>query len=136
MAPDLETAVMRKVAWRLVPFLSLGYLINALDRFNVSIAALTMNKAIGLSATAYGLGAGAFFWSHVLFQFPANLILTKLGARRWMAIILALFGGSLLRNRPAEAAWLTADERAWRSTGWMRRRPARQPMDGDCCARS
>ena len=50
MTPDFEAAVMRKVAWRLIPFLSFGYLINALDRFNISIAALTMNKALGLSA--------------------------------------------------------------------------------------
>src|ERR1035438_9772749 len=72
MALDLEHSVMRKVAWRLVPFLGLAYFINALDRFNISIAALTMNKALGLSATTYGLGAGAFFWSYVLFQLPAN----------------------------------------------------------------
>ncbi|MDR3529369.1 MAG: hypothetical protein P4L90_02255 [Rhodopila sp.] len=57
MAPDVEDTVMRKVAWRLIPFLSLGYLINALDRFNVSIAALTMNKELGLSATTYSLAA-------------------------------------------------------------------------------
>ncbi|HST76633.1 MAG TPA: MFS transporter [Acetobacteraceae bacterium] len=92
MPIDFEAAVMRKVAWRLVPFLSLGYLINALDRFNISIAALHMNKALGLSATAYGLGAGAFFWSYVLFQVPANMILTRLGARRWIAIIMVFWG--------------------------------------------
>lgn len=92
MSDTIEAAVMRKVAWRLVPFLSLGYLINALDRFNVSIAALTMNKALGLSATAYGLGAGAFFWSYVLCQVPANLILGKLGARTWLTLIMAVWG--------------------------------------------
>ena len=92
MAIDFEAAIMRKVAWRLVPFLSIGYLINALDRYNVSIAALTMNKALGLSATAYGMGAGAFFWSYVLCQLPANLILGRLGARRWLTIIMALWG--------------------------------------------
>ena len=89
---DIEREVMRKVAWRLVPFLSLGYLINALDRFNVSIAALTMNKALGLSATTYGLAAGAFFWSYVLFQLPASAILTRLGARRWLAITMVAWG--------------------------------------------
>jgi ACS family tartrate transporter-like MFS transporter len=92
MAIDFEAAVMRKVAWRLIPFLSIGYLINALDRFNVSIAALTMNKALGLSATAYGLGAGAFFWSYVLCQLPANLILGKIGARAWLTAIMAIWG--------------------------------------------
>ena len=83
---------MRKVAWRLVPFLGLAYFVNALDRFNVSIAALTMNKALGLSATTYGLGAGAFFWSYVLFQLPANSVLTRLGARRWLAIVMVSWG--------------------------------------------
>jgi ACS family tartrate transporter-like MFS transporter len=89
---DLETAVVRRVAWRLVPFLCVGYVINALDRYNVSIAALTMNKALGLSASAYGLAAGAYFWSYVLCQLPANLIRRKLGARAWLSIIMAFWG--------------------------------------------
>lgn len=92
MMTDRETAVMRKVAWRLVPFVSLAYLINILDRFNISFAALTMNKALGLSATAYGMGAGAFFWSYVLFQVPANMVLERIGARRWIMAIMLLWG--------------------------------------------
>ena len=92
MASGLEHQVMRKVAWRLVPLLSVAYLINVLDRFNISFAALTMNKALGLSATAYGLGAGAFFWSYVLFQVPANMILARVGARRWIMCIMLLWG--------------------------------------------
>jgi ACS family tartrate transporter-like MFS transporter len=89
---DREDAVMRKVAWHLVPFVSLAYLINVLDRFNISFAALTMNKAIGLSATAYGLGAGAFFWSYGLFQVPANMVLARVGARRWITAIMVCWG--------------------------------------------
>jgi ACS family tartrate transporter-like MFS transporter len=92
MTLSLETAVMRKVAWRVVPLVSLCYCINVLDRFNVSVAALTMNKALGLSATTYGLGAGAFFWSYVLFQVPANVMLQRVGARRWIALIAAAWG--------------------------------------------
>ncbi len=92
MTVDIGNNVMRNVAWRLIPFLSIGYLVNALDRFNVSIAALTMNKELGLSATTYGLAAGAFFWSYVLFQFPANAILTRLGARRWLGITMFVWG--------------------------------------------
>ncbi len=88
----IELRVMRKVAWRLVPLVSLAYLINVLDRFNISFAALTMNKALGLSATAYGLGAGAFFWSYVLFQVPANMVLARVGARRWIMIIMFFWG--------------------------------------------
>ena len=92
MATDFENSVMRKVAWRLIPFLSIGYLINALDRFNVSIAALTMNKELGLSATTYGLAAGAFFWSYVLFQLPASALLTRIGARRWLGVTMVVWG--------------------------------------------
>jgi ACS family tartrate transporter-like MFS transporter len=92
MMTDREAAVMRKIAWRLVPFLSFAYLINVLDRFNISFAALTMNKALGMSATAYGLGAGAFFWSYVLFQVPANMVLGRLGARRWIMLIMLFWG--------------------------------------------
>ena len=92
MQPNLENAIMRKVAWRMVPFLSLAYMINALDRFNISIAALTMNKELGLTATTYGLAAGAFFWSYVLFQFPASAILTRIGARRWLGVTMIAWG--------------------------------------------
>jgi MFS transporter, ACS family, tartrate transporter len=90
--PDFEAAVVRKVAWRLIPFLCVGYVINALDRYNVSIAALTMNKDLGLSASVYGLAAGAYFWSYVLCQLPANLVLRKLGARAWLSIIMGVWG--------------------------------------------
>jgi len=92
MTPGFESAVMRKVAWRLIPFLSIGYMINALDRFNVSMAALTMNKDLGLSASAYGFGAGAFFWTYILFQFPANLMLARIGARIWISTIMIAWG--------------------------------------------
>src|SRR6201995_1046977 len=92
MAASIENSVMRKVAWRLIPFLSFGYLINALDRFNVSVAALTMNKELGLSATTYGLAAGAFFWSYVLFQVPASAVLTRIGARRWLGVTMVIWG--------------------------------------------
>ena len=88
----VEAAIIRKVAWKLVPFLCVAYIINALDRYNVSIAALTMNKDLGLSASAYGLAAGAYFWSYVLCQVPANLMLRKFGARAWLTIIMAIWG--------------------------------------------
>ncbi len=78
---DHEAAAVRKAAWKLVPFVCVGYIINALDRYNVSIAALTMNKDLGLTVSAYGLAAGAYFWSYVLCQVPANLILRRIGAR-------------------------------------------------------
>src|SRR5580658_10144762 len=88
----IETDVMRRVAWRLVPFLGLGYYVNALDRSNIAIAALTMNKSLGFTAAEYGLGAGAFFWSYVLFQVPSNMILSRLGARRWLTVVILAWG--------------------------------------------
>jgi ACS family tartrate transporter-like MFS transporter len=92
MALIAEAVVMRKVAWRLLPFVGLGYFFNALDRSNVAIAALTMNKSLGFTAAEYGLGAGAFFWSYVLFQIPSNVMLTRLGARRWLSTIMLAWG--------------------------------------------
>ena len=92
MAPVIEAALMRKVAWRLLPFVGLGYFFNALDRSNIAIAALTMNKSLGFTAAEYGLGAGAFFWSYVLFRVPSNVMLTKLGARRWLSAIMLAWG--------------------------------------------
>ena len=92
MPSGLELSAMRKVAWRLVPFLGMAYFINALDRSNVAVAALTMNRALGFSATEYGLGAGAFFWSYVLFQTPHNLMLARIGARRWLTGVIFAWG--------------------------------------------
>jgi ACS family tartrate transporter-like MFS transporter len=92
MPPVNEQAIMRRVAWRLVPLLGIGYFVNALDRSNVAVAALTMNKALGFTAAEYGLGAGAFFWSYILFQVPSNVVLARLGARRWIATIMLAWG--------------------------------------------
>ena len=92
MTSGLEQSAMRKAAWRLVPFLGVAYFVNALDRSNVAVAALTMNKSLGFSAAEYGLGAGAFFWSYVLFQVPHNLMLHRIGARRWITAMILAWG--------------------------------------------
>jgi MFS transporter, ACS family, tartrate transporter len=88
MADRGEADIMRRVAWRLVPFLGIGYYVNALDRSNIAVAALTMNKSLGFTAAEYGLGAGAFFWSYILFQVPSNVLLARFGARRWLSTII------------------------------------------------
>jgi len=82
----------RKVAWRLVPFLVILYMVAFLDRVNISFAALTMNRDLGISASLYGFAAGVFFLSYCLFEVPANLVLTRLGARRWLAILMVAWG--------------------------------------------
>ncbi|WP_432563588.1 MFS transporter [Kineococcus sp. SYSU DK003] len=82
----------RKAAGRLVPLLGLCFFVSILDRTNVSIAALEMNADIGLSATAYGLGAGVFFLGYFLFEVPSNLALERFGARRWIFRIMVTWG--------------------------------------------
>jgi D-galactonate transporter len=84
--------VIREVGWRLVPFLTLLYFVNFIDRVNVGFAALTMNKAIGLSPLAFGWGAGIFFLGYFLFEVPSNLALHRFGARRWIARIMVSWG--------------------------------------------
>ena len=82
----------RKAAWRLIPFLTLCYVVAFLDRVNVGFAALTMNKALGLSAEMFGFGAGIFFLGYFIFEVPSNLILERIGARRWIARIMISWG--------------------------------------------
>ena len=88
----LEQRTIRKVSLRLVPFLMLCYFVAYLDRVNVGFAALTMNKALGISASAFGFGAGIFFFSYFLFEVPSNLMLEKVGARAWMCRIMVSWG--------------------------------------------
>ena len=87
-----ERAVIRKAMWRLLPFLCFIYFIAYLDRVNVSFAALTMNKDLGLSDVAYGVGTGVFFIAYFLFEVPSNLALKRFGARVWIARIMVTWG--------------------------------------------
>jgi len=84
--------VYRKIAWRLVPFLMLLYMVAFLDRVNISFAALTMNRDLGISDKLYGFAAGVFFLSYCLFQVPANMALTRVGARRWLGLLMVVWG--------------------------------------------
>jgi len=83
---------MRRVFWRLIPFLFLLYVCAYLDRVNLSFAALSMRHNLGFSGTVYGAGAGLFFISYALFEVPANLVLLRIGPRRWIAIIMTAWG--------------------------------------------
>ena len=87
-----DDAIFRKCAWRLVPLILLLYLANRIDRVNVGFAALTMNKDLGFSPSVFGFGAGVFFLSYAPFQVPANLILQRIGARRWVFFITLAWG--------------------------------------------
>jgi MFS family permease len=87
-----QAKILRKNAFRLLPILTFAYLINYLDRTNISFAALTMNRDIGLTATQYGRGAGIFFIGYCLFEIPSNLALYRFGARLWIARIMITWG--------------------------------------------
>jgi ACS family tartrate transporter-like MFS transporter len=88
----VSNETLKLIAWRLMPFLLLCYFISFLDRINVAFAALQMNKAIGLSATQYGFGAGLFFLTYCVFEVPSNLMLYRVGATRWIARIMLVWG--------------------------------------------
>jgi ACS family tartrate transporter-like MFS transporter len=89
---DEHDRLFAKCAWRLIPFMGLLLGVSFIDRSNVAFAALTMNKDLSFSPTVFGLGAGVFFVGYALFMVPANMILERIGAKRWVFFILALWG--------------------------------------------
>lgn len=88
----LARTTVRRVSVRLLPFLFVLYVFNFLDRSNVAIAGLQMNRDLHFSASAFGLGAGVFFLGYSLFEVPSNLLLVRVGARRWIARIMITWG--------------------------------------------
>lgn len=85
-------AVLSKLTWRLVPFLFVLYMIAYLDRINVGFAALQMREQLHFGDRVYGLGAGIFFTGYFIFQLPSNLTLQRIGARRWISILMITWG--------------------------------------------
>ncbi len=92
MESELQTRVLRKISWRIVPFVMLLYFVAFIDRVNIGFAALTMNKDLGFSPAVFGFGAGIFFWGYFLFEVPSNVILDKVGARIWIARVMVTWG--------------------------------------------
>lgn len=88
----LEQRTIRKVTWRLIPFLILLYFVAFLDRINIGFAALTMNKDVGLTSRTFGLGAGIFFLGYFAFEVPSTVILHKIGARFWIGRVMVTWG--------------------------------------------
>src|SRR5215471_14333872 len=108
MIATTATAVA-KARRRLVPFLFLLYVVSYLDRINVGFAALQMNAALGFSNVTYSLGAGIFFLSYTLLEVPSNVILARVGARRWIARIMITWGlisASMMFVRSAAAFYV------------------------------
>ncbi|MFE4836275.1 MFS transporter [Arthrobacter sp. NPDC056691] len=89
---ELGHRTLRKVRGRLMPLIVLLYFVAYLDRNNVGFAKLTMSADIGLSAAAYGLGAGMFFIGYALLEIPSNAGMYRFGARKWIARILISWG--------------------------------------------
>src|SRR5213592_2125911 len=90
--PDVASVTLRKVTLRLIPFLFVLYIVAWLDRVNVGFAALQMNSDLGFSSAAFGFGSGVFFLGYCLCEVPSNLILHRVGARRWIARIMMSWG--------------------------------------------
>ena len=99
------TGTVSRMAWRILPLLGVAYLFAYMDRVNIGFAALQMNADLGFSATVYGLGGGLFFLAYALFEVPSNLILTRVGARRWIARIMITWGVLAAGMMFVHAAW-------------------------------
>jgi len=91
-ARAVPNATIRKITWRIMPLPFVLGLVSIIDRTNISYAALEMNKDLGFSTTVYGLGAGILFLGYFLFEVPSNLLLERIGARRWLARIAVTWG--------------------------------------------
>lgn len=95
---QIEHATMSKVARRLIPFMIAMFCVNFLDRVNIGFAALRMNHDLGLTPQAFGLAAGILFVSYTVCEIPSNLILVKVGPRRWLARIMISWGIIAMAN--------------------------------------
>ena len=91
-SPEFEKATFDKIAWRLIPFLFICYIVAFLDRVNVGFAKLQMAGDLKFSDAAYGFGAGVFFIGYFIFEVPSNVILERVGARVWIARIMITWG--------------------------------------------
>ncbi|WP_426153147.1 MFS transporter [Pseudomonas sp. DC3000-4b1] len=89
---ELERSTMQRVAWRLLPFLIVCYLIAIIDRGNIGMASLQMNQDLGLSAKIFGFASSLFFFAYFLVEVPSNLALQRYGARIWIARIMITWG--------------------------------------------
>ncbi len=98
-------AVIRKVAWRLMWFVMALYFLAILDRSNISFAAVSMNKDLGLSAQMFGIAVGVMFFTYSMFEIPSNLILARYGARVTLTRIAMLWGFATVLMAFAQGPW-------------------------------
>jgi MFS transporter, ACS family, tartrate transporter len=91
-AMSIEARTLHKMRTRILPFISVLFVVCFLDRINIGFAALTMNKELAISNRQFGLLVGVFFFGYFIFEVPSNLLLHKIGARVWIARILISWG--------------------------------------------
>jgi len=89
---EVSARARRRVAYRLLPFVFLIYVVNYIDRVNVSFANLRMSADLGFSDRVYGLGVGMFYLTYVLFEIPGAIIVERWSARKWIARIMISWG--------------------------------------------
>lgn len=89
-----DALLFRKIAWRIVPFLFLCYVVSFLDRINIGFAQLQMKHDLGFSDAMYGLGAAVFYVGYVCCEVPSNMLLARFGARRTFTRIMLLWGAA------------------------------------------
>ncbi|WP_333609972.1 MFS transporter [Pantoea piersonii] len=89
---ELERQTVRRVVWRILPFLIVCYLIAIIDRGNIGMASLQMNEDLGLSKAVFGLASSLFFVGYFLFEVPSNLAMQKIGAKIWISRIMISWG--------------------------------------------
>src|SRR5213082_4220495 len=90
--PEVGQRAIRRIAYRLLPFVFLVYVVNYIDRVNVSFANLRMSADLGFSDRVYGLGVGMFYLTYVLFEIPGAIIVERWSARKWIALIMISWG--------------------------------------------
>lgn len=92
MIPEIESTTIKRVYWRLIPLIFAMMFFNYLDRINIGFASLQMNQELGFSPAVFGFAGSIFFFGYMLLEVPSNLLLHRLGARRWIARILITWG--------------------------------------------
>lgn len=92
VSDDATRSAVKKFRQRVVPLLFVCQVVGFLDRYNVGFAALQMNASLGLSPTAFGFGAGVFFWGYFVCEIPSAIMLARLGTRAWIARIMVTWG--------------------------------------------
>ncbi|UZJ80961.1 MFS transporter [Fictibacillus sp. KU28468] len=101
---SIEERTTKKVFWRIIPFIFLLYIVAFLDRVNLGYAALDMNKDLALASSTFGLISGIFFFGYFLFEIPSNILLHKVGARKWIARIMISWGLVVIMTAWAQSA--------------------------------